>query len=369
MHSQTAALIIVSAVLPTTASVAVALRVLAKHMRKNKQATLIASDHLVFVALFLTWALSVTAICGATIARIGTPPLEQSSTEFESFLKVMFAVQFFYIFSVGTVKLSVLAFYRSIFITKGFRLACDIISGVVIAWLVALFLGTLLRSNPISVNWNPKQPGGHHGNVVVLFSFVGASDIVLDLIILCLPLPVIRSLHMSTRRKWLIAGIFWLGGFCVISSTVRLAFVIKFVAGYTGLGSYYSSLVVNNLIWMIIEPCASVIAACLPTFGPLFRDGRSPGSIIRSIRSVLSFRSQSSNSSSSGSRKRSAETVSDSEHGDAGARIQGIDYGSYSTHVRSKQQDEAELESGNTDPGIRVLRETDVSSRAPGQES
>lgn len=124
----------------------------------------------------------------------------------------MFAIQFFYIFSVGFFKLSVLAFYRSIFITTGFRLACDITSGVVITWLVALFLGTLLRSNPVSVNWNPKQPGAHHGNIVVLFSFVGASDIVLDLIILCLPLPVIRGLHMSTKRKWLVAGIFWLGG-------------------------------------------------------------------------------------------------------------------------------------------------------------
>ena len=51
MHPQTAALLVVSAVLPTLASVAVALRVLAKHMRKNRPPMLNASDHLVFVAL------------------------------------------------------------------------------------------------------------------------------------------------------------------------------------------------------------------------------------------------------------------------------------------------------------------------------
>jgi len=124
----------------------------------------------------------------------------------------MFAIQFFYIFSVGFVKLSVLAFYRTIFIGKRFRLACDTMSVVVVSWLIALFFGTLLRSTPISVNWIPRQPGGRHGNIVVLFSFIGASDILLDIIILCLPLPIIRHLHMSTQKKWLVAGIFWLGG-------------------------------------------------------------------------------------------------------------------------------------------------------------
>lgn len=38
-----------------------------------------------------------------------------------------------------------------------------------------------------------------------------AMDIVLDLIILCLPLPVIRSLQMDFRRKMSLLGIFWLG--------------------------------------------------------------------------------------------------------------------------------------------------------------
>ena len=170
----------------------------------------------------------MTALCGASIGRIGTPPLEQSPKEFETFLKVcsdvlyqsrngpnycqvMFAGQFFYIFSVGFVKLSVLAFYRCIFITHRFRLVCDITTGVVIAWLVSLFFGTLLRTQPISMNWIPKEPG-HHGNIVILFSFVGASDIALDIFILCLPISAIRNLHMSTRKKWVVAGIFWLGG-------------------------------------------------------------------------------------------------------------------------------------------------------------
>jgi hypothetical protein len=47
---------------------------------------------------------------------------------------------------------------------------------------------------------------------------------------------------------------------------------------------------------MIIEPNCSIIAACLPTYGPLFRGGRTAESMIRSVRSVLSLRSRGGSS-------------------------------------------------------------------------
>ena len=40
-------------------------------------------------------------------------------------------------------------------------------------------------------------------------------DIVLDIITLCLPLPVIRHLQMTTKRKLLLVGVFALGWLCV----------------------------------------------------------------------------------------------------------------------------------------------------------
>lgn len=39
----------------------------------------------------------------------------------------------------------------------------------------------------------------------------------------------------------------------------------------------------NLSIWSVIEPCISIIAACLPTLGPLVRDGVSLQSLIRSL--------------------------------------------------------------------------------------
>jgi hypothetical protein len=53
----------------------------------------------------------------------------------------------------------------------------------------------------------------------------------------------------------------------------------------------------QNFIFMLIEPNCSVIAACLPCYGPLVRGGRSQLSLIHSVRSLFSLRSRTSQGS------------------------------------------------------------------------
>ena len=62
---------------------------------------------------------------------------------------------------------------------------------------------------PISNLWNLRN--GYLFNYGAFITAFAAMDIALDIIILCLPIPVIRGLNMSTRRKFTLVGIFWLG--------------------------------------------------------------------------------------------------------------------------------------------------------------
>ena len=55
-----------------------------------------------------------------------------------------------------------------------------------------------------------------------------------------------------------------------------------------------SDISVNNVIWSEIEPCASIIAACLPTFGPLIKNGISLQSLAKSLHSHIFKHSTSS---------------------------------------------------------------------------
>ena len=72
----------------------------------------------------------------------------------------------------------------------------------------------LAASNPVSAFWDHSLTDEASSNVYFYPAFLMAMcalDLVLDFTILSLPLPVIHSLHMTTRRKWQVSGIFLLG--------------------------------------------------------------------------------------------------------------------------------------------------------------
>lgn len=50
----------------------------------------------------------------------------------------------------------------------------------------------------------------------------------------------------------------------------------------------------KQVIFVILEPNCSIIAGCLPCYGPLFAGGRSPASLVRSVRSMFSLHSRNS---------------------------------------------------------------------------
>ena len=70
----------------------------------------------------------------------------------------------------------------------------------------------LFAYSPVSAAWNPLAPPSdlkiNYGSFALA---VAGMSIGFDVVILCFPLPVIRSLHMATKRKILVAGILWLG--------------------------------------------------------------------------------------------------------------------------------------------------------------
>ncbi|KAF1976713.1 hypothetical protein BU23DRAFT_565402 [Bimuria novae-zelandiae CBS 107.79] len=134
--------------------------------------------------------------------------------------------------------------------------------------------------------------------------------------ILCMPIPVIRQLHVDRRKKLLIMGVFWLGFFCVVATAVRLYFGYKLSLAGDGRpvsdnefscefitfclrfhlllaqqsttdGSLAADVSVNNIIWAEIESCCSVVAACLPTYGHLVRSMALPKFITFTIQSLL----------------------------------------------------------------------------------
>ena len=103
-----------------------------------------------------------------------------------------------------------------------------------------------------------------------------------------MPLPVINHLQMSWKRKLNVIGIFWLGGFCVVAAAVRLHFSLYITNTAFLSNASYTYAYFVNVIWSIIEPCASIVAACLPTYSPLFKRRSKERAAVRrfSVRSL-----------------------------------------------------------------------------------
>ena len=122
-----------------------------------------------------------------------------------------FATQFTYLFAVSFVKISILLFYKSIFTSRPFRLAVNVVGLQVLLWTIAFLFASIFEAWPIASNWDLSQPTTTI-NEFAMYISQAIIELALDVITLALPWTVIWKLHMNTYRKLIVTGIFMLGG-------------------------------------------------------------------------------------------------------------------------------------------------------------
>ncbi|KAI1355955.1 hypothetical protein F5Y01DRAFT_268129 [Xylaria sp. FL0043] len=171
------------------------------------------------------------------------------------------------------VKVAILLFYKRIFTTRNFAICVWVAIALISTWGILFGVLEIFQIDPVSLDLIVNAPLRFNSNALGLAQ-VGSS-IALDVLVLCFPIPLIFRLHMSRKRKWQLFGIFWLGFFCVIAAVVRLILLYENLHNITAdRGLIY--LQDTIFIFKVIEPNASIIAACLPTYGPLVKGWNAP---------------------------------------------------------------------------------------------
>ena len=117
---------------------------------------------------------------------------------------------------MASTKLSILAFYKHVFMKPSFIYQANFMALVVLAWLIAFFFTTLFQAWPIYQNWTGV--GRKLLDELSMYLALGISDVLTDFIILCLPIPVIHSLHVTTTKKIMVGAILGLGFLYVTAS-------------------------------------------------------------------------------------------------------------------------------------------------------
>ncbi|KAJ5103607.1 integral membrane PTH11-like protein [Penicillium argentinense] len=126
---------------------------------------------------------------------------------------------------VGT-KLSVLALYHRIFVTRSFRLMVISTAVFIFLWFCAMEISLGLECRPIQVFWDASVKGKCN-NLVALTYFTNIVNLVADIWIFILPLPVIYKLQISISRKIGLSFLFGVGLATCAISAARLSVVVS----------------------------------------------------------------------------------------------------------------------------------------------
>ena len=80
--------------------------------------------------------------------------------------------------------------------------------GLTVAFCFAYFFVILFQCHPIAFYWDPTIPNGSCENQTQIFLASACLNLVLDVIIVLMPIPLVWSLQMSTLRKAAVTAIF-----------------------------------------------------------------------------------------------------------------------------------------------------------------
>ncbi|KAF3766241.1 hypothetical protein M406DRAFT_290634 [Cryphonectria parasitica EP155] len=137
--------------------------------------------------------------------------------------QVSFVAICLYGLSMCTVKWSMLFMLKRIFAVRYFRvrIVTWIIIGMQAAWLLQTVLIGFLICQPVQKNWDPTAAGSC-GNRIAGYTSVSVVNVVVDVLMLVLPLPMVFNLQVKSGYKVGLFSIFGIGIVTVVFSVVRL---------------------------------------------------------------------------------------------------------------------------------------------------
>ncbi|KAM0794903.1 hypothetical protein BDR22DRAFT_939785 [Usnea florida] len=244
------------------ATLAVFLRFLA---RWRSKASFAADDWWMLASLIPSYSMLAVGSIMVTSGGGGRHTNTLTQSQIATFLKTLDAAVITYTLTIFMVKISILLLYRRIFTTPLFKRATLIVGTACVAWLIAALLCLAFQCRTNAERYNLDTLFSNHCiDLKGYWIAVTGSNLVLDLVVLCMPLYIVSNLKIPTRQKLWLSGIFALGILVCIAALMRII-TINWVKGadltYTAITCY---------MWSQVEPTMATVCACLTTLRPLF---------------------------------------------------------------------------------------------------
>ncbi|KAI8416955.1 hypothetical protein FOFC_03268 [Fusarium oxysporum] len=162
------------------------------------------------------------------------------------------------------VKIAILFQYRRVFTVPVMQTITFYGLIFMFCWTVTSTFLTTLVCVPVAKFWDSTIPG-RCLPVLTAWYVLAAFNLSTDIIVFCLPLPVIGGLKLPRRQKTMLLSVFSLGFFTCAISIYRIH-TLKHAA--LAKDPMWDN--VDAATWSFIEINMAVVAACLPTLRPMF---------------------------------------------------------------------------------------------------
>ncbi|RAL05081.1 putative integral membrane protein PTH11-like [Aspergillus ibericus CBS 121593] len=266
-------------------------------LRPSSKNGLAFDDYLMLWATIIGVGVCVSGLVYGPPYGFGRHVAALPDEEVETFMMGDYIFSHFYDVAIASTKLSVLALYYRIFITPKFRLVVICTVVWVILWLMTMEIVLGLECRPIQKFWNSSVEGKCF-NLVAFSYFTNIANLVTDIWIFLLPLPVILRLQITKNKKIGLSLLFSVGlATCAISAARLTVVVTQGSSDYTWAG-------VPLGILSAWEPLGGILCANLPVIY------KSLASIFRNLKSTLLTRSANPSSSSHHHHQRQSKSKS-----------------------------------------------------------
>ncbi|KAJ5361558.1 hypothetical protein N7541_002402 [Penicillium brevicompactum] len=243
--------------------IAVALRIVS--MRTRRRGVKL-HDYLVFTSMLMLAGYVIDMVVGAIIAGYGGHTLKmmiKRPSELKMALKIFWSSEWIWATATVCFRLAILLLYIEVFPgNKNFARCAAGVGGLVLLYWVATVFTLALGCRPVQYNWNRKIPGSC-GDIRKIQLGSAGFNMVMDLLVVLLPLPVIWRLQMSSRKKIGVSVSFAIG---IFTAAINLARIVQ-----TKMCPSDDPIwcVRDSSLLMMAEMTAGIWVACVPTLGPL----------------------------------------------------------------------------------------------------
>ncbi|KAI1141665.1 hypothetical protein F5Y05DRAFT_410220 [Hypoxylon sp. FL0543] len=191
-----------------------------------------------------------------------------SKADVTELLKLLYISQIVFDLGITFAKSSVLLFYYRVLRSRSrnFRIAHGTTLGLVVVFILFRLPAQIAACVPPEKYWHPELDGfceNDYTNFGLLLAGL-LLDVITDLMILLLPMPILCNLQLSRKKMLGLVGAFATGYITWITSLGRL---VSYIVIKPHLGDpdvlWYS---VTELAWSLAEIAVSVLSICIPSW-------------------------------------------------------------------------------------------------------